>query len=132
VINVALGGTHVADLQPGCVSHLSPEVEPSDGAPDHLVSFEKGSIAADLFGASTTTNSWHHQAVDECGAGLVVTGRARDGVIEAVELPGAAVLGVQWHPEWMTSSEPTLAWVVRAAERVLAGPERAALQGVAQ
>ena len=32
--------------------------------------------------------------------GLVVTARASDGLIEAVELPAAAfVVGVQWHPE---------------------------------
>jgi putative glutamine amidotransferase len=66
------------------------------------------------------TNSWHHQAVDRCGAGLVVTGRASDGVVEAVEIPGAPVLGVQWHPEWMASSDPTLSWVVQEASRRLA------------
>jgi putative glutamine amidotransferase len=44
--------------------------------------------------------SWHHQAIDRLGAGLVVTGRADDGTIEAVELEGDAwVVGVQWHPE---------------------------------
>jgi putative glutamine amidotransferase len=42
----------------------------------------------------------HHQAVDQLGEGLRVTGRAQDGVIEAIE-PGDGrwVLGVQWHPE---------------------------------
>ena len=34
------------------------------------------------------------------GAGLVVSGRAEDGVIEAIELEdGGWGLGVQWHPE---------------------------------
>jgi gamma-glutamyl-gamma-aminobutyrate hydrolase PuuD len=34
--------------------------------------------------------------------GLVVTGRAPDGIIEAVEAPGERfVVGVQWHPEDM-------------------------------
>ena len=61
--------------------------------------YEPGSIVAGLFGARAVTNSWHHQAVDRCGAGLVVTGRTADGVVEAVELPDAPVLGVQWHPE---------------------------------
>ena len=42
----------------------------------------------------------HHQAVDRLGAGLVVTARSEDGVVEAVELPGHRfVVGVQWHPE---------------------------------
>jgi putative glutamine amidotransferase len=120
VLNVALGGTLIADLQPGSVSHQSREGAPTDGTPDHLVRFEKGSIAADLFGEHAVTNSWHHQAVDRCGAGLVVTGRTSDGVIESVELPGAPVLGVQWHPEWMKSADPTMTWVVEAAAKLLA------------
>jgi putative glutamine amidotransferase len=115
VLNVALGGTLVPDIRPGSVSHLSPEAAPTDGSLDHLVTFDRGSIAADLFGENATTNSWHHQAVDRCGAGLVVTGRTSDGVIESVELPGAPVLGVQWHPEWMKSADPTLTWIVQAA-----------------
>ncbi len=121
VLNVALGGTLIAHLEPGAVSHLSAEAAPTDGTADHVVTFEEGSLAAELLGESATTNSWHHQAVDRCGAGLVVTGRASDGVVEAVELPGAPVLGVQWHPEWMESADPTLTWVVRAAESYLAG-----------
>lgn len=117
VLNVALGGTLVPDLPAGAVSHSSSEVAPSDGRADHLVTFEAGSIASGLFGQSAVTNSWHHQAVDRCGEGLVVTGRTSDGVIEAVELPGAGVLGVQWHPEWMESDDPTMTWIVEEAEK---------------
>lgn len=123
VLNVALGGTLVPHLEPGTVSHLSPETAPTDGTVDHVVAFDQGSLVAELFGESAITNSWHHQAVDRCGTGLVVTGRTTDGVVEAVELPGAPVLGVQWHPEWMKSTDATLTWVVRAAAEWLAGRE---------
>jgi putative glutamine amidotransferase len=42
----------------------------------------------------------HHQAIGRLGRGLEVTGRAPDGVVEAVEVGGAAwAFGVQWHPE---------------------------------
>ncbi|WP_037356562.1 gamma-glutamyl-gamma-aminobutyrate hydrolase family protein [Amycolatopsis orientalis] len=119
VLNVALGGTLIADLPAGPVAHLSAEAAPTDGTADHVVTFAPGSTAASLFGGSARTNSWHHQAVDRCGAGLVVTGRASDGVVEAVELPGAPVLGVQWHPEWMAGSDPSFAWVVAEAARQL-------------
>ncbi|MFJ6409469.1 gamma-glutamyl-gamma-aminobutyrate hydrolase family protein [Streptomyces hydrogenans] len=119
VLNVALGGTLVADLPPGEVRHLSQESALTDGADDHEVAFEAGSIVAGLFGARTVTNSWHHQAVDRCGAGLLVTGRTADGVVEAVELPGAPVLGVQWHPEWMESDDPTMTWIVEEAAKRL-------------
>lgn len=112
VLNVALGGTLIADLPPGSVGHQSSSPPLTDGADDHKVTFEPGSIAEGLFGAGAVTNSWHHQAVDRCGTGLVVTGRTADGVVEAVELPGAAVLGVQWHPEWMERDDPALSWIV--------------------
>jgi putative glutamine amidotransferase len=115
VLNVALGGTLIADLGAGPVSHLSSATAPHDGAEDHLVTFTDGSLAQALFGSRSTTNSWHHQAVDRCGLGLVVTGRTSDGVIEAVEVPGAPILGVQWHPEWMVRSDPAIAWLVRTA-----------------
>lgn len=121
VLNVALGGTLVPDLPPGSTAHLSAAAAPTDGAADHVVAFAPGSVCAGLFGGSARTNSWHHQAVDHCGTGLVVTGRTSDGVVESVEVPGAPVLGVQWHPEWMAGSDPTLAWVVEEAARRLAG-----------
>ena len=40
-------------------------------------------------------------------------------MVEAIEVPGHPVLGVQWHPEWMKSADPTLTWVVREAARLL-------------
>lgn len=119
VLNVALGGTLVADLPPGPIAHLSPSSAPSDGHPDHRVTFEPGSVAARLYGEAAVTNSWHHQAVDSCGLGLIVTGRAADGVIESIEVPGQPVLGVQWHPEWMVAADPALHWIVDEARRRL-------------
>jgi putative glutamine amidotransferase len=44
-------------------------------------------------------NCYHHQGVADAGT-LRVTGRAEDGLPEAVEDPARTfVLGVQWHPE---------------------------------
>jgi putative glutamine amidotransferase len=45
-------------------------------------------------------NSFHHQAVDILGDGLIVTARASDGTVEAIESTDREfVLGVQWHAE---------------------------------
>jgi len=45
-------------------------------------------------------NSRHHQAVDRLGAGLMVTARAEDRIIESLEDPERRfVVAVQWHPE---------------------------------
>ena len=49
----------------------------------------------------------HHQAIDRLGAGLIVTARAPDGVVEAVELDTDTwVTAVQWHPEDTSATDP--------------------------
>lgn len=105
LVNVARGGTlhtHLAEHTIG---------------PTHEVRVEPGSTLDGLHGPATVVNSLHHQGVDRLGADLVVTARAPDGVIEAVELPGVALLGVQWHPEQLTEPQPVFGWLVDAARR---------------
>ncbi len=82
----------------------------------HPVRFAPGSLAAGFMGEHAEVNSYHHQGVADPGA-LCVTGRADDGVIEAVEAPGRRfVLGVQWHPEVAGDLRPFQA-LVHAASR---------------
>jgi putative glutamine amidotransferase len=116
VLNVALGGTLVADLPLTAVEHYLTDAAPTDGRVDHRVDFTPGSLAHEIYGASRIVNSWHHQAVDRCGAGLVASGRAQDAVVEAIELPDHPVLGVQWHPEWQVTPDPVFDWLVAAAQ----------------
>jgi putative glutamine amidotransferase len=47
--------------------------------------------------------------------GFVVTAHAPDGVIEGVEMPDAPfVVGVQWHPENLTSTDSRMVELFRA------------------
>lgn len=85
------------------------------GAPDrdaeHPVRLEAGSRVREILGSDTLMiNSHHHQSVADAGS-MKVTARAEDGVVEAVELPGAErfFLGVQWHPERMKNRPDQLA-----------------------
>lgn len=62
----------------------------------------------------------HHQAVDRLAPGLVATGWAADGTVEAVELAGDGparpfVVGVQWHPEEDVADVRLVAALVAAA-----------------
>ncbi len=71
-------------------------------------------------GAELTVNSSHHQAVDpeHLGAGMRITGRAFDGTVEAIEMPGPRmVLGVQFHPERMDDIGPAFFSLLREEAR---------------
>jgi putative glutamine amidotransferase len=53
----------------------------------------------DLDGASLSVNSYHRWGATDTVPDLLVTGRAADGVIEAVEHRDYRVRGIMWHPE---------------------------------
>jgi len=122
VINVALGGTLVQDLSlnPAWAQHptdrgwrrwkqverasLLGETEVPEH-PRHEMTVALGSrLHAALGVEAIEVDSFHHQAVDRLGAGLVVTGRAPDGVVEVLELDDGSrwVLGAQFElqEEW--------------------------------
>jgi putative glutamine amidotransferase len=107
VLNVALGGTLVADLHDveGVGAHGRPGMP--NGAAENVVGLDPGSLVAKTTGVDRITCSCHHhQALDRLGTGVRITGRADDGVIEAVEVDGAWALAVQWHPEDTASADP--------------------------
>ncbi len=106
VLNVALGGTLYQDLPSqlggGSIAHRQQmpkwqwthEVEVDDGS----------SIAEIMETGGLRVNSYHHQAVKNLAGGLVVSARASDGVVEAVEARNLSerwLVGVQWHAEAM-------------------------------
>jgi putative glutamine amidotransferase len=111
VLNVAKGGTLVQDIPsqvPGAVDH---SIDTPAYAIAHEVWDAKGSRLWALLqeklaeGDACQVNSRHHQAVGQAAPGFDVTATAPDGVVEAIEHPGARFcVGVQWHPEnfWRT------------------------------
>lgn len=105
LLNVMLGGTliqHIPDSVPEALAHEQPN--PRDEA-GHDVTIEPGTLLHEVTGLSSMpVNSAHHQAAADVGKDVVVSARASDGVIEAIEHPGYRYcLGVQWHPEFFIS-----------------------------
>jgi putative glutamine amidotransferase len=99
-LNIVRGGAlhqHLPEISEE-ISHR--QQTPGDQA-SHPVEIEPGSrLAAALEGTEIDVNSFHHQAIDRLGEGLVVSARAPDGTVEAVEDPSRPFLiGVQWHAE---------------------------------
>ncbi|MDW8808316.1 gamma-glutamyl-gamma-aminobutyrate hydrolase family protein [Streptomyces scabiei] len=93
------------------------------------VEIDGGTKLAELVpDASLGVKSYHHQAIDEVGDGLVVTARSDDGTIQAVELPGVPFgVAVQWHPEEDAAEDARLfAGLVDAARAYRAGKADAA------
>ncbi len=93
-LNVHLGGTIIQDMPNHKDRSLGVKLT-------HEASVVEGTLLRKIVKDDLLrVNSTHHQAVKELGKGLVTCATAPDGIIEAVELPGAGfVLGVQWHPE---------------------------------
>jgi putative glutamine amidotransferase len=118
LLNVVRGGTLFQDLpaDAGIAGHEQP---PPKDVPSHEIAIAPGTQLAALLGAGPLrVNSTHHQAVRDAGAGVLVSARAPDGVVEAIELPRARfVVGVQWHPEALATPEQLAlyAGLVRAA-----------------
>lgn len=104
VINVAMGGTLYTDIHDQYKTDLNHQI-PDEMGRDYLaheVDLEAGSQLGKIIKQNHfAVNSFHHQAVQKPAPGLVVTARATDGLIEAVEIAGDpfALIGVQWHPE---------------------------------
>jgi putative glutamine amidotransferase len=106
MLNVALGGTLVADIpqqRPKALAH-GRNRERNDVV--HDVRLTPGSLLAKITGElKLGVNSTHHQGVARVASGLRVTAVSDDGMVEALELkPGGAywlpfLLSVQFHPE---------------------------------
>ncbi|OEJ27744.1 gamma-glutamyl-gamma-aminobutyrate hydrolase [Streptomyces agglomeratus] len=92
LLNVARGGT--------LLQHLEGHTAGPGVLGRHTVRPVPGTRYASVVPEETGVPTYHHQAADRIGDGLVVSAYAADGTPEALELPGGQwVLGVQWHPE---------------------------------
>lgn len=93
LLNVACGGT--------LIQHVEGHGGPPGVFASHEITPVAGSRLATLLPGPLDVPTYHHQAVDQIGSGLVASAYAQDGTVEALEAPSADsfTLAVQWHPE---------------------------------
>ena len=119
-LNVSAGGTllqDVAALVPQAIRHQYAPEKPRSYVAHELETVPDTRLAS-ILGAVAHVNSFHHQAVERAGEGFIVSAVAPDGVIEAIEGRGQRfAIGVQWHPEGLISSDPTMLGLFEAFVR---------------
>ena len=96
ILNVALGGTLYQDL-----GEVLADGEAHWNTYHEILLTANSRVALAMSTTSPNrSHSFHHQALNKIADDLVVTGRALDGTVEAVEHKSAKwIVGVQWHPE---------------------------------
>lgn len=106
VINVALGGslyTDIADQLKGALKHDYFPDYPRDTLAHKVKIMDQTRLEKIIGEDEIQVNSLHHQGLARIGEELRVSAWSPDGLAEAVELLGHRFLmGVQWHPEWLT------------------------------
>jgi len=102
VLNVATGGTLIQDIASIVAGGVAHDARGPRWRRVHRVDLAPASRLREILGRDMiSVNSFHHQAVDRLGEGLVVSARSpEDGIVEGLEMPTRRfVVGVQWHPE---------------------------------
>ncbi|HEV7234629.1 MAG TPA: gamma-glutamyl-gamma-aminobutyrate hydrolase family protein [Ktedonobacteraceae bacterium] len=112
VLNVALGGTLYQDIDDQRTDslHHSQRQHPRDFLA-HSINVLSGSRVQQLLGPGPfMVNSLHHQAVRQPGRGVVISGKAGDGIAEMLEVSDHRfVVAAQFHPEEIYMKESTSA-----------------------
>lgn len=108
ILNVAFGGSLYQDLptqRPESILHWQAPVDRNEVF--HSMDITEDSYLFEAYGQKTfRVNTFHHQGVKAVAPGFTVSGRSRDGLVEAIEIKEEHILGVQWHPEALHVSHP--------------------------
>lgn len=116
ILNVALGGSLFQDIPHQTNSGQQHSQQAKGHVASHAVDLVPSTLLHQIAGEPTVmVNSFHHQAINKLAPELIVNARARDGMIEGVEMMGSPwVLGVQWHPERMVAHHPVMQRLFKA------------------
>ncbi|MFV0250873.1 MAG: gamma-glutamyl-gamma-aminobutyrate hydrolase family protein [Rickettsia aeschlimannii] len=107
LLNVIFKGTlikHIPDYIETVINHIQPSPK---NIVSHAINIEANTKLAKIANnqLQTMVNSTHHQAAKQLGNDLIVSAKAEDGIIEAIEsTKHKFVIGVQWHPEYLNDN----------------------------
>jgi putative glutamine amidotransferase len=104
LINVRLNGSLISDIETVRGTNHKKISDTEDRV--HSVTVLENTLLHEIVeNINGIISSSHHQAIDRLGEGLMITAKADDGIIEAVEWTDKKnkqfMLGIQWHPERM-------------------------------
>lgn len=126
VLNVSRGGTLYQDIPTQVQDGINHLQNVDKRIPTHTIRIEGETLLYRILGKREIwVNGKHHQAIKDLAPGFVVSARAGDGIIEAMEHPSKRfVLGVQWHPEGTWEKDPNSKKIFRAFIRATLNPVR--------
>jgi putative glutamine amidotransferase len=101
VLNVSLGGTLYQDISTQVKESINHSQKADKSINTHSIRIEEKTLLHNIFKRREIwVNGKHHQAIKDLAPGLIISAKAKDGIIEAMEHPKKKfILGVQWHPE---------------------------------
>ena len=110
LINICFGGTLIQDIKKYNKNSLEHEQTNPRNQTSHSVELKKKTKLFEIIKDSEIqVNSAHHQAVSKLGKNLIISGLARDGIVESIESTEHDwCIGVQWHPEFLITKADKL------------------------
>ena len=94
-LNVFFGGSLYQDIE----SLIDNPLNHEKGAVHEVKIKNDSNLANILSENSFEVKSYHHQAVNKLGKGVVVNAVSPDEIVEGIEHKDLPALGIQWHPE---------------------------------
>ena len=110
LLNVCFGGTLIQDIKKYNENSLEHEqTNPRDETSHSVVIKKQTKLFEIIKDSEIQVNSAHHQAVNKLGKNLIISGLARDGIVESIESTEHDwCIGVQWHPEFLITKADKL------------------------
>ena len=110
LLNICFGGTLIQDIKKYNKNSLEHEQTNTRNETSHSVEIKKQTKLFEIIKDSEIqVNSAHHQAVNKLGKNLIISGLARDGIVESIESTEHDwCIGVQWHPEFLITKADKL------------------------